>query len=37
MYFISDSVWGFLSEIHCKIPFIYRPDFLWIIHLFLAR
>lgn len=25
--FISDSVWGFHSEIHCKILFIYLLDF----------
>lgn len=28
MHFIHDSVWGFLSEIHCKILSIYLPDFL---------
>lgn len=28
MYFISDSVWGFLSEIRCKILLIYLLDFL---------
>lgn len=28
MYFISDSVCGFLSEKHCKILFIYLADFL---------
>lgn len=27
-YFISDSVFEFLSEIHCKILLIYLPDFL---------
>lgn len=26
-YFISDSFFGFLSEIHCKILLIYLPDF----------
>ena len=27
-YFISNSVFGLLSEIHCKILLIYLPDFL---------
>lgn len=27
-YFISESVFGLLSEIHCKILLIYLPDFL---------
>lgn len=27
-YFISDSVFGSLSEEHCKILLIYLPDFL---------